>query len=88
MMWRTTYGNLVTGRTVAQPDAVLTILRRYGIEPAKPVIECKGLLKRPGNAPSWVVVRKQNAPIPVGLAGEFADMYVNGAMLIVQLRAG
>lgn len=85
------YGNRVELRTVArasQPDAVLTILRRYGIVTAKPVIECKGPLKRPGPEPSYTVVRSRSAPLPAGLVDEFKDVYVNGAVLIVQLKAG
>ena len=81
-------GNQYTVARASQPAAVLTILARYGITPAKPVIEVVSrTYKRPGPEPSWLVIRERNEPLPRGLADEFKSMYVDGTKLIIQLKA-
>lgn len=64
------------------------LLATAGITPTREVIECRDARRRPGNAPSWLVVLENGATVPA-VIWERCNVYRDGnRIMIIQFKEG
>lgn len=67
--------------------AIAAILRDAGIEPVRPIMECKDARRRSKDGQSWLVVLPTGARIPADVWARFEKgAYRDGNILIVELK--